>query len=283
MNIAFLSGRRLGATPLLFSFSLLSILAAGCGGGTPDSKTAVDEEGNPKSGGETASTDDGGAPATETEPTTSTKPAPGSADDTSGGPKKDECTVFDESNLEGVLLKSSCEVPTPTGAAPDVSKQLVVKVTANPNIVAPGAHTDLQVTFTNKSAAPLPLFFTIDPMPRFDIEAYNAKGNRVDMPKNQPPPLPAGLPPRVPGEPHTARINLAPNGTARMAMGWDAMTMKWAPDKLKGTPPEKGYPRAPAGKLPKGKYSLKVVTPLINVFEGIDREVSQPRVDVVLK
>src|SRR6185312_13138835 len=103
---------------------------------------------------------------------------------------------------------------------------------------------------------------------------------RVDMPKNQPPPLPAGMPPRVPGEPKTARIMLAANGTARMPLGWDAVKMKWAPDKLKGTPPEKGYPRAPAGPLPKGKYSLKVVTPLTNVMEGVDHEVSQPIVQV---
>jgi hypothetical protein len=59
--------------------------------------------------------------------------------------------------------------------------------------------------------------------------------------------------------------------------------MKWAPEKLKGTPPEKGYPRSPAGPLPKGKYSVRVVTPLANVFEGVDHEVSAPRVEVVVK
>ena len=128
----------------------------------------------------------------------------------------------------------------------------------------------------------MPLYFTIDPMPRFDIEIYNAKGNRVDLPKNQPPPLPAGMAPREPGEPKTARVYLAANGTARMPLGWDAVKLRWAPEKLRGTPPEKGYPRAPAGALPKGKYSLKVATPLTYVFEGIDHEVSQPRVDVVV-
>ena len=136
------------------------------------------------------------------------------------------------------------------------------------------------MSYTNKSTAPLPLYFTIDPMPRFDIEVYNAKGNRIDMPKNNPPPLPSGMAPRQPGEPKTARILLAANGTARMPMGWDAVKMRWAPEKLKGTPPEKGYPRAAAGPLPKGKYSLKVVTPLVNVFEGIEREVSAPRVQI---
>jgi hypothetical protein len=129
----------------------------------------------------------------------------------------------------------------------------------------------------------MPLFFTIDPMPRFDIEVYDKKSNRVDMPKNSPPPLPAGVAARVPGEPRTARIVLAPNGNVRMPLSWDAVKTKWAPEKLKGTPPEKGYPRAPAGPLPKGTYALKVVTPLTNVFEGIDREVTQPLVKVEVK
>jgi hypothetical protein len=261
----------------------LAVLAiAACGGG-PSSKTAadVDEDSNAKTATDKpapAADADGGATASGD----STPSAPGSNDD-STGPKKDECTVFDEPNLEGVLLKSACEAATPTGQPPDTSKTLAIKVSISPNIVAPGAHADVLVSYTNKSAAVLPLYFTIDPMPRFDIEVYNAKGNRVDLPKASPPPLPAGMAAREPGEAKTARIMLAPNGTARMPLGWDAVKNRWAPEKLKGTPPEKGYPRAPAGPLPKGKYSIKVVTPLTNVFEGIDHEVSQPRVDVVVK
>ena len=264
--------------------ALCLLAAAACGG--PSSKTAadVDDEGNPKpaSASATSDADGGGEPVAASTENNNAPPAPGTSDD-STGPKKDECTVFDEPNIEGVLLKSACEVPTPTGQPPDLSKTLVVKVQISPNIVPPGGHADVLVNYTNKSTAPLPLYFTIDPMPRFDIEAYNTKGNRVDMPKTSPPPLPEGMAPREPGEAKTARIMLAPNGTARMNLGWDAVKTKWAPDKLKGTPPEKGYPRAPAGALPKGKYSLKVITPLTYVFEGIDHEVSQPRTDVLLK
>jgi hypothetical protein len=265
-------------------FSLL-LLTAACGGGTPDSKTAsdVDDDSNPKPVDTNES-----RPADDTPPPTTDKPAPGSNDDKPGGAaaggdgtaKKDECNVFDEPNLEGVLLKSACEVATPTGQPPDFGKKLEVKVSVNPPKVAPGGHADLLVTFANKSPAPIQLFFTIDPMPRFEVEVYDKKSNRVDLPKNQPPPLPAGMPARTPGEPRTARIFLAANGTARMSIPWDAVKLKWAPEKLKGTPPEKGYPRAPAGPLPKGKYAIKVLTPLTNVFEGIDREVSQPLVQV---
>ena len=50
-----------------------------------------------------------------------------------------------------------------------------------------------------------------------------------------------------------------------------------------GTPPEMGYPTAPAGPLPKGTYNLKVVTPLIGVFEGSDREVSTAMTKVVVQ
>jgi len=272
----------LGCLGLAVALVTVAALSA-CGGPPSKSAADVDDDSNPKPADATAgaSTDDGGAASASSGPANSA-PAPGSADDSSGGAKKDECSVFDEANLEGVLLKSACETTAPTGAPPDTSKTLAVTVAVMPPHIAPGAHADVIVTFMNKSAAPMPLYFTIDPMPRFEIEVTNAKGNRVDLPKNQPPPLPAGVAAREPGEPRTARVVLQANGTARMPLGWDAVRTRWAPEKLKGTPPEKGYPRAPAGSLGKGKYTLKVVTPLSNVFEGIDHEVSQPRTDIVV-
>jgi hypothetical protein len=147
----------------------VAILAlTACGGPSAKSAADVDDDSNPKPASEgtaAASDADGGATAS-TE--SAGPPAPGSADD-STGPKKDECSVFDEPNIEGVLLKSACEVKTPTGQPPDTSKTLLVKATISPNILAPGGHGDVLVSFTNKSTAVLPLYFTIDPMPRFDI------------------------------------------------------------------------------------------------------------------
>jgi hypothetical protein len=274
--------RFLPSLPIRTLSPLVALALTACGGAGAKSAADVDDESSgEKTAGNKPAAEDAAAP-TASSSDNSAGPAPGSADDSSG-PKKDDCSVFDEPNLEGVLLKSACEAPNPTGQPPDLSKTLVVRVSVTPNVLAPGGHGDVLVSYTNKSNAVLPLYFTIDPMPRFEIEAYNAKGNRVDMPKASPPPLPAGMAAREPGEAKIARIMLAPNGTARMPLGWDAVKTRWAPEKLKGTPPEKGYPRAPAGPLPKGKYSIKVVTPLTNVFEGIDHEVSQPRVDVVLK
>ena len=197
------------------------------------------------------------------------------------GGKASVCTGF-EMDLMDTLGQSACEVPNPKpdDKPMDVKGKLDVKVMSMGNSVVPGGHAELVVTFTNKSTEPLPLLFTIDPLPRFQIEAYRAKDSaRVDLPKGNQPPIPDNLN-RTPPEPSTAKIILAANGKATVKLGWDATKMRWAPEKLKGTPPEQGYPKAPNGPLPKGKYVLRVVTPLIGVFEGVDHEVSAPRTEI---
>jgi hypothetical protein len=121
-------------------------------------------------------------------------------------------------------------------------------------------------------------------MPRFQIEVYSAKtAKRMDLPSPNPPKLPSGMAPREPGTPSTARVTLAANGTGTVQLGWDATKMKWAPEKLTGTPPEQGYPRVAAGPLPKGRYNIRVVTPLIGIFEGVDHEISAPRTVIDVK
>jgi hypothetical protein len=205
------------------------------------------------------------------------------SDDADKDKKKEDCTGFDIPNIEDVLMKSACEVPLPRSTPTDLKGKLEVKVVANPPKTTPGGHVDLLVTFTNKTKDPMPLTFQIDPMPRFETEAFDVKGNRVDFPKTQPPPLKAGVPARVPSEPRGAKLTLLPNGVAKFKLGWDAVKTKWAPEKVAGTPPERGFPRAPAGPLPKGRYFVKVVTPLVGVFEGVEREMTAPRVEVVVE
>ncbi len=56
--------------------------------------------------------------------------------------------------------------------------------------------------------------------------------------------------------------------------------MKWAPEKVRGAAVEHGYPRTPAGPLAKGKYTVKVVTPLVGVNEGGEHEVTAPKVEI---
>ena len=79
---------------------------------------------------------------------------------------------------------------------------------------------------------------------------------------------------------------LVPNGTAKLTVPSAAVKMRWAPEKLRGTPPEEGYPRVPAGNLPRGTYTIRVAMPMVLVFEGMDRasgEVkwSATRVDLI--
>jgi hypothetical protein len=197
-------------------------------------------------------------------------------------PQKDDCSGYDIDEVSRLLEKSACEMP-PDAKEPKampVKDRLDIKVQTSAPKVASGQHVDILVTFTNKLKTPQALYFTVDPLPRFEIEAYDAKTKRVDMPAGQPPPLPEGVPPRVPGEAKTARVTLAPSGSARLHLGWDAVKTKWAPDKVRGTPPEKGYPRVPAGGLPKGKYTLKVVMPMLGIEEGGEHNVTSPKVPI---
>jgi hypothetical protein len=248
--------------------SLVALLAAGCGNGKPAESAADEADGGATAAGEgagaTAGSEDGGA-------------APGE--------KKDECVGFDIANLEDLLLKSACEekgVNPETLQPVDLKGTLEVTLTASPTRATPGGKVDLLVTFTNKSKEPLTLHFKIDPVPRFEIEAYDTKkpGKRADIPAGNPPPPPKGQTQPPPSEPKTARITIAPNGNARARLPWEAVKTKWAPEKFRGTPPERGFPRSPAGPLPKGKYSIKVLSPLVGVSEGVDHEMSAPRVEL---
>jgi hypothetical protein len=211
--------------------------------------------------------------------------APEKTDSDGGGAKKaDICQGMSISNLEELLAKADCEVPdkNPTTMEnPDMKGKLEVKLGASPTSASPGGKVDLQVTFTNKTKDPMPLYFRIDPVARFEMEAYDAKGkNRVDMPKGNPPPPPKGYQSPPPAEVKVARVTLTPGGSASARVSWDAVKMTWAPDKVRGVAIEKGFPRKPAGNLPKGKYQLRMMTPLIGVFEGAEHEVSGPKVDI---
>ena len=242
-----------------------------CGDSGPEPRTVK----NPSV--ETLNENDAGALAAQTAAATDGRGA-------AAAKKEDICLGFSVSNLEELLSKQDCEVPdkTPTSIEnPDLKGKLEVKLTASPTKVAPGGKVDLQVTYTNKTKENLTLYFRIDPVARFEVEAYDAKGKtRVDMPKGNPPPPPKGAAAPPPADQKVARITLTANGSASARVAWDATKMAWAPEKVRGTASEKGYPRKPAGPLPKGKYSVKLVSPLIGVFEGGEHEVSAPKVDI---
>lgn len=244
------------------SFALaLALAASGCAGKKP-----------------AKSPDDEVSTNTESGPTTD-MPAPGSSDDSASKHGANPCTGS-EMDLMAALNQSACEVANvkPDEKLKNTKDSLTVTATADHARVAPGGHADILVTFANKGSAPLVLDFIIDPTPRFEVEVYNAKTNkRIDPPPGDPPKPPAGAPAKEAATASTARITLAANGKATVHVGWDANRSRWAPEKFKGTPLEMGYPRAAAGPLPKGKYSVRVQTPLTNIFEGVDKEVSGPK------
>jgi hypothetical protein len=264
----------------LLSVSILSaasVLSSGCGGKAKDPETAANEANKTDDRKNESASDDTKAPGDKSAKTD--KPE----SDGDKGEKKDECVGFEIGNVEDILLKSSCEVPNqkPDTIPPaDMKGKLEVTVGASPTKLPPGAKADLIVSFANKSKAPLTLSFRIDPMPRFEVETYDKKGKRIDMPAGQPPPPPKNATQAPPTEPKTAKVTIAAAGTARMRVSWEAVKMKWAPEKYKGTPPERGFPRAAAGPLGKGKYVVKVVTPLVGVMEGVDHELSAPKVEI---
>lgn len=254
----------------------LALAASACGGGgkkpeTASNKTSSTDSSDAKDPDKSSAGDAGAG-------------AGGASGEGKDAPKKDVCTGFDISNLEDLLAKSDCEVPNTKPDAlqnPDMKGKLEVTLSASPTKVAPGGKVDLQVTFANKTKEAMTLNFRIDPVARFETETYDAKGKkRVDMPAGQPPPPPQGHSAPPPAEQKVAKVTIAANGAARVRVPWEAVKMKWAPEKVRGTAVEKGYPRKPNGPLAKGKYSVKVVTPLVGVFEGGDHEVTSPKVEI---
>jgi hypothetical protein len=246
---------------VLWSAALLASVS-GCGNGKPAESASIDTDAGTGEGTGGDETKDGGATD-----------------------KKDECGGVEIGNLEEMLLRSGCEEAEvkPDSIPPvDLKGKLEVTLSASPTKPAPGAKVELLATFANKSKEPLVLHFKLDPVPRFEVEAYDTKkaAKRADVPAGNPPPPPKGATQPAASEPKSARITIAPNGSARARVPWDAVKTKWAPEKYRGTPPERGYPRAPAGPLPKGRYTIKVLSPLVGVFEGVEREMSAPRLEL---
>lgn len=196
--------------------------------------------------------------ADEPEGGTTTTPNSG----TPSAAKEAACTGGEFEALDDALRQCDASMPRAGDVPSAMRDKLEVRVTASTPSITPGGRVDLTVTLKNKSNEPLPLYFSGDPAPRFEVEAVDGKGRRVDLPAGKPPKSPA-LPAR---DVKASRITLTPGGTARVKIAWDAVKTKWAPDKIKVWD-GRGYPRAPAGSLAAGKYTLRVVLPLIGVFE----------------
>jgi len=179
------------------------------------------------------------------------------------------CVAAEIDNLEDFLRR--CEAPLPRATeVPPLRDRLEVKVTAS-SAVAPGGRVELTVVLRNKTDAPLPLYFNGEPGPRFEIEAIDARGRRVDLPAGRWPGYPKGTKPE-PRPAHAAKITLEKAGTARALVTWDAVRTRWAPERARSWE-GRGHPRAAAGPLPRGHYMLRVVLPLVG-------DIDPPRVPI---
>lgn len=185
------------------------------------------------------------------------------------------CASDDFADLDEALKQCESKMPRSGDVPTGMRDKLELRVTSGTPSISAGGRVDLTVTFKNKSNDPLPLYFTGDPSPKFDVEAVDSKGRRVDLPAGKPPKRPA-LPAR---DVKASRITLAPGGTARVKIAWDAVKTRWAPEKMK-TWDGRGYPRAPAGSLPAGKYTLRIVLPLVGVFEKGELELPKVPIEV---
>jgi hypothetical protein len=213
-----------------------------------------------------------------TAPTTDTDTTPDNSAPLQSTDKASECSGAKFDNLYLTLTNSACVVDTRGDKPVDVKEQLDLSVAAKTPEIVPGGRVDLVITYKNKSTRPLQLNFTLDPSPRFDVEALDSKGRVVGVPKGKPPKA------AKPSQKTTARITISPGGVAKMKVGWNASNTRWATEQVKGGEvPEGGYPKAPTTPLPTGSYTLRVLTPLTLVEESRDRELTAPKVSMDVK
>lgn len=186
--------------------------------------------------------------------------------------RESACATGEIDDLAEALKRCESTMPRASELPTGLKDKLEVKVNAGTVSITPGGRVDLTVILRNKSSDTLPLFFSGDPAPRFDVEAVDARGKRVDLPPGKAPKVPAR-------DAKGYRVTLSAGGTARLRLSWDAVKTKWAPERAK-TWEGRGPPRAPAGNLPAGKYTLRIVIPLIGAFEKGELDVPKVSIEV---
>jgi hypothetical protein len=251
------------------------VAVSACGRRTPEAKTPSEAV---KSAPEKAA----GAPTEEGKASTPAS-ASSDGDKSKAETKASSCGGVEIADLLATISQSACELPEGKRDKQDrdVKDVLEIKVLSNARHIPPGSTEEIAITFHNKGAVDLPLDFVVDPEPRFEFELYTRKGARVDKPPGGEPALPPEIAKAGPPEKQIARITLAPQGTAKLSLTWAAVKYRWASkERAKGAAAGHGYPREPAGPVPKGKYVLRVVTPLVGIQEGADHEISRPSIPI---
>jgi hypothetical protein len=196
--------------------------------------------------------------ATEEDDASVTTPNSG----TPGPRKASPCAGGDFAALDETLR--NCEVPMPSSAElpSNLRDKLEITVVASTLAVVQGGHVDLTVTFRNKSNEPLPLYFSGNHAPHFEVEALDTKGRRADLPAGKSPAWPKGAGPSALLNEKAWRVTLAGGASGQIKISWDAVKTRWAPEKANEWE-RPGFPRAVAGSLSPGKYTLRIDVPLV--------------------
>jgi hypothetical protein len=271
-------------SPMLAAVMVMSALPLGCGAGTPQADSPESTEGDASTGESTeGNLMDNASGRKHARPDPEVKVTVKDDDAVDKGDAK-PCLSDDFPDLMSTLAQAACEISADKASDKqrDLTGRLEVTVTPDAPKVAPGGMDKVTIVLHNKSPdKALSLDFAVDPEPRFEFQAFTAKGARADRPAGDAPPLPPEVQNAPEPDKGIARITLAPNGKAKLVAPWIAVKYKWASkDKAKGAVPGRGYPTEAAGPLPKGKYVLRVVMPLLNVSEGDDHPMTQPRTPI---
>lgn len=189
--------------------------------------------------------------------------------------KEAACTVAEVEQLADVLR--NCDAPVPKGAdvPAGLAEKLELTIATSTPSTTPGGRVDVTLTLKNRTSDSVTLYFTGEPKPRFEVEAYDAKGaRRVELPKDKAPKTayPPGRAVKA------TRIILTGGGSARIRVPWDAVKTRWAPEKAK-TWDLRGPARATFANLPYGKYQLRVAIPLMTAEKG-DLDTPKIAIDV---
>jgi len=269
-------------SPLLAALAVTAAMPLGCGAATPSAGSPENSEGDASSAENTENPMDIGSrtPHAKADPEVGVTVKD---EDSKDSKEAKPCVSDDFPDLIATLSQAACEIPSDKASDKqrDLTSRLEVSVSSDAPKIEPGSTAKVTITLHNKGTKPLSLDFAVDPEPRFEFQAFTTKGVRADRPSGDAPPLPPEVQNAPEADKGIARVTLAPNGHAKLTATWTAVKYKWvSKDKAKGALPGRGYPTEPAGPLPKGKYVLRVLMPLLNITEGADHEMTQPRTPI---
>lgn len=173
------------------------------------------------------------------------------------------CDVSNVEDTSEWLKNDKCKIAaSEIERTPGLSEKLEWKLTSSTNEIVAGGRVDLTLTLKNTSTETVALIFNVDG-PSFTTQSFDPKGKRIGEPSGRPKP-PKGV--TLEETTRTVRLNVSAGATLRTGLHWDAVKLKWAPDKIEGSFVTPGtFPTASAGSLRPGSYTVRLATSLVGV------------------